>query len=188
MKTEKLRFCLLTLATFGSLFASSAMWSDQMDCSGTKKSKERPYTEVIHPGDLPDHEMRQAIRTHVISSKNADFDGSELTVYSLEDSYVVMQDGAVTRTEVPPWALPQGGTSVGYFLYTLKNGEKIWAKFDSVYSTTSTQGSWETRYQGVFRFVGGTGKYAGIHGGGHYEGKVTPAAGFEETFVCSAQY
>jgi hypothetical protein len=146
------------------------MWADQMDCSGTKKSRERPYTEVIHPGDRPDHEMIQAIRTHVISSKDADFDGSEQTVYAHQDAFA----GA--------------GTSVGYFLYTLKNGEKIWAKFDSVYSTTSTQGSWETRYQGVFRFVGGTGKYAGIRGGGHYTGKVAPAAGFEETSVCSAQY
>jgi hypothetical protein len=43
-------------------------------------------------------------------------------------------------------------------------------------------------YQRVFRCVGGTGKYADIRGGGHYRGKVTPTAGFEEAFVCSAEY
>jgi hypothetical protein len=188
MKIRKASCLLAAIAAFGNLFASSESWATAMDCSGTKKSKERPYTEVLQLGDHTGHEMRQAIRTHVISSKNADFDGSEQTVYAHEDSYAVMQDGGGIRTEVPSWAVPQAGTSVGYFLYTLTNGEKIWAKFDSVYSTTSTRGSRETTYQGVFRFVGGSGKYASIRGGGHYEGKITPIAGFEESFVCSAQY
>jgi hypothetical protein len=141
-----------------------------MDCSGTKKSRASPYSEDIRPGDRPDHLLRQAIRIHVISSKDPDFDGSEQTVYAHEDHFA----GA--------------GTSVGYFLYTLKNGEKIWAKFDSVFSTIWAQGSWEAAYQGVFHFVGGTGKYAGIRGGGHYKGKIMPGAGFDEVSVCSAQY
>lgn len=170
MNMRKVSCLLAAFAAFGNLLASSESWAAAMDCSGTKKSKERPYTEVIRPGDRPDHEMIQAIRTHVISSKDADFDGSEQTVYAHQDAFA----GA--------------GTSIGYFLYTLKSGEKIWAKFDSVYSTKPTQGSWEATYQGVFRFVEGTGKYAGIRGGGHYEGKITPTAGFEESFVCSAQY
>jgi hypothetical protein len=191
MKIGELSCCLVAAVAFGSLFAGSPTFAEQMDCSGTKKSKERPYTEVIRPGDRPDHEMRQAIRTHVISSKDADFDGSEQTVYAHEDSYANAASG------IDGISAAQSGTSVGYFLYTLKNGEKIWAKFDSVYSTssgapaystTSTQGSWEVTYQGVFHFVGGTGKYAGIRGGGHYKGKVTPTAGFEENSVCSAQY
>lgn len=67
----KVSCCLVAAVAFGSLFAGSPTFAEQMDCSGTKKSKERPYTEVIRPGDRPDHEMRQAIRTHVISSKDA---------------------------------------------------------------------------------------------------------------------
>jgi hypothetical protein len=53
-----------------------------------------------------DHEMILAIRTHVISSKDADFDGSEQTVYALQDEYACV------------------GTQMGNFLYTLKSGEK----------------------------------------------------------------
>jgi len=170
MKMQTASCIVAAIAAFGNFFASGGSWAAALDCSGTKKSKEKPYTEVIRPGDRPDHEMIQAIRTHLISSKDTDFDGSEQTVYAHQDAYA------------------GSGTSVGYFLYTLKSGEKIWAKFDSVYSTTSTAGSWEVTYQGVFHFVGGTGKYSGIRGGGHYEGKVTPTVGFEESFACSAQY
>jgi hypothetical protein len=170
MKMGTLSRCLVPVAAFASLFASSPTWADTMDCSGTKRSKARPYEEDIRPGDRPDHILRQAIRIHVISSKDADFDGSEQTVFAHEDIFA------------------NAGTSVGYFLYTLKNGEKLWAKFDSVYSMTSAQGTWEVTYQGVFNFIAGTGKYAGIRGGGHYKGKVTPGVGFEETSVCSAQY
>jgi hypothetical protein len=148
MKTGKRRCSLIAAGICGGVFAITHAWADSMDCSGTKKSKDRPYTEDIRPGDLPDHVMRQAIRTHVISSKDADLDGSEQTVFAHEGYYA------------------KAGTSVGYFLYTLKSGDKIWARFDSVASTVSMQGSWEATYQGAFRFIAGTGKFSGIRGRG----------------------
>jgi len=114
--------------------------------------------------------MILAIRTRVISSNDRDFDGSEQTVYAYHDEYA------------------HSGTQEGYFLYTFKSGEQIWAKFSSVNSTTSAQGSWEVTYQGVFRFISGTGKFAYIRGGGNYQGKVRPTTGFDETSVCSAEY
>jgi hypothetical protein len=170
MKMRKATCLFAAMAALGNVFVSSASWADTIDCSGTKRSKDQPYTEVIRPGDRPDHEMVQAVRKHSISSKSADFDGSEQTVYAHQDEFA------------------HAGTQSGYFLYTLKSGEKIWAKFDSVDSVSRTQDSWEATYQGVFRFVEGTGKFAHIRGGGHYRGKVTPTAGFEEIFVCSADY
>ena len=170
MSTKKLRCYVVAFASFAGIIASSATWAEQMDCSGTKKSKAAPYTEIIRPGDRPDHEMIQAIRIHIISSKDPDFDGSEQTVYAHHDEYA------------------HAGTQAGYFLYTLKSGEKIWAEFNSVNSRTGAQDSWEFTYQGVFRFIGGTGKYAHIRGGGHYQGKVRSSTGFEEISVCSAEY
>lgn len=158
--------CVILATGLGSMHAQA----DSIDCSGTKRSKSAPYLEKIAPGDRIDHEMRQAIRVHTISSRADDFQNSEQTVYAHEDRFA------------------DAGTSVGYFLYTLKSGEKVWAKFDSVFATASTQAGWEVTYQGVFHFVSGTGKYAGIRGGGHYEGKITQADGFEEKFTCSAQY
>jgi len=170
MTTWKANTLLTVMAAVGYLFVTSQSWAAAIDCSGTKKSKTAPFREVIQPGDRSDHDMILAIRTHAISSKDPDFDGSEQTVYALQDEYA------------------HAGTQTGYFLYTLKSGEKIWAKFDSMDSTGGTREAWEVTYQGVFRFIGGTGKYATVHGGGHYQGKVRPTTGFDETFVCSMEY
>lgn len=154
--------CTLTLL-------ANPSWAAESDCSGTKKSKATLSREVIRPGDSPDHELTLAVRTHAISSKSAVLDGSELTVYAFHDEH--------RRT----------GRQTGCFLYRLQDDERIWAKFDSVNFFAGKGDSWEATYQGVFRFIGGTGKYTAIRGGGHYQGKVRPATGFEEIFTCSME-
>lgn len=170
MKPDAL-FCMLgSVMTVASLTVVDAAQAAKIDCSGTKTSKDVPYREVINPGDRPDHELVLAIRNHAIASIHPEFDGSTQTAYAMHDEY------------------RSGGTQSGYFLYTLQNGEKIWARFNSVDVVKSMQGSWEATYQGTFRFIDGTGKYAHIRGGGSYQGKVTPTAGFQETFVCEAEY
>ena len=161
---------MAAITTLSAAIVGAAANAATMDCSGTKQSKGQPAPEVIRPGDRPDHELRLSIRNHRISGKDADFDESEQTAYSLEDVY------------------GGSGPIVGYFMYTLKSGEKLWAKFDSITEMTRPGSDWEFNYQGTFRLIGGTGRYAAIRGGGHYRGKVTPERGFEETSVCSADY
>lgn len=161
---------MAAITTLSAAMVGAAANAATMDCSGTKTSKGQPAPEVIRPGDRPDHELRLSIRNHRISSQDADFDESEQTAFSLEDVYA------------------GSGPIVGYFMYTLKSGEKLWAKFDSITERTRTGANWEFNYQGTFRFVGGTGRYAAIRGGGHYRGKVTAEHGFEETSACSAEY
>ena len=168
---NKNTFVLIAIVAIGLTAAGAPARADTMDCSYTKRSLSSPYSEVIDLGDDPSHKMKQQIRVHLVSSKDPNFDGAEQTVYAHHDEY----DNA--------------GTSVGYFLYSLKSGEKIWAKFDSIYSVSGLgTPDWEATYQGVFHFVSGTGKYAGISGGGHYRGTVTPDVGFNETSVCRAVY
>jgi hypothetical protein len=168
---NKPTFLLTMIVTSSLALAGGPAHAGEMDCSATKRSISSPYSEVINLGDDPSHKLMQQIRVHLISSKDPDFDGAEQTVYAHQDEYA----GA--------------GTSVGYFLYTLKSGEKIWAKFDSVYSVAGMGTfDWKATYQGVFHFISGTGKYAGIRGGGNYQGTVLPDIGFNETSVCSAQY
>lgn len=155
--------CILTLL-------ANAAWAVETDCSGTKKSRAALVREIIRPGDRSDHELILAVRTHAISSKSPVLDESELTVYAFHDEYA------------------RAGRQTGYFLYTLKDGEKLWAKFESVNSMEGRGEVWEVTYQGVFRFIGGTGRYTSIRGGGHYQGKVRPESGFDETFVCAMEY
>lgn len=168
---NRLSRILIVIVASGFAAAGGIAHAGEMDCSGTKRSLSSPYSEVIQLGDDPSHKMMQQIRVHLISSNDPDFDGAEQTVYAHQDEYA----GA--------------GTSVGYYRYTLKSGEKIWAKYDSTYSVAGLgTADWKATYQGVFHFVSGTGKYAGIRGGGHYQGTVTPSVGFNETSVCSAVY
>ncbi len=168
---NKPSFLLIVIVASSLAAAGGPARAAEMDCSYTKRSLSSPYSEVINLGDDPSHKMMQQIRVHLISSSDPDFDSAEQTVYAHQDEYA----GA--------------GTSVGYYRYTLKSGEKIWAKFDSTYLVAGWGTTdWEATYQGVFHFISGTGKYAGIRGGGNYRGTVKPGAGFNETTVCWAEY
>jgi len=157
------------VAAMGSLLATGLASAEQMDCSWSKQSKERMSYQEIRPGDRPDRQLRQYIRIDAVSSKNPQFDGTEQTVYVHED------------------LTGNAGRHSGYTAFVLKDGEKLWTKWEGVHYTIRTGGTWEARYQGVFHFIAGTGKYEAIRGGGHYEGIVTPV-GLTEDSVCSASY
>ena len=169
MSTVKIFRILFVVATLGSSFVTSFASAELMDCSGSKVSKERSSYEVISPGDRPDRQLRQYIRVDLIASKWPEIDGTEQTVFVHED--------IVGNT----------GHHSGYGDFVLKNGEKLWYKFDGVSSVVRDGSTWEAQYQGVFHFIAGTGRYKAVRGSAHYHGKATPA-GLTEDFVCSAVY
>jgi hypothetical protein len=83
-----------------------------------------------------------------------------------------------------------GGTGLesGYNVSTLKNGEKLWTKWEGTHYFVPKGGDvWEIPYVGVFRYIAGTGKYKAIRGGGYYKGVATPAGNTAE-FICEAEY
>ena len=169
MSAVRIFLNMLVVATLASVFATGIASAELMDCSGSKQSKERRSYEVISPGDRPDRSLRQYIRVDIISSKNPEIDGTEQTVYVHEDNV--------------------GGTGhhSGYGDFVLKNGERLWYKFEGVHYTSTRDGVWGSHYQGVFHFIAGTGKYKAIRGDAHYQGIVT-STGLTEDFVCSALY
>ncbi len=157
------------VATLGSMVASGFALAEKMDCSSSKKSKRMVSSEVIKPGDRPDRELVQIVRIDVVSSANPEFDGAEQTVYGHSD-----QIGGT-------------GSHNGYSVTTLKSGEKLWTKYEGVHHRTKKGDTWETRVQGISRFIEGTGKYTAIRGGSYYQGVTTPAGYTQET-VCEAEY
>jgi hypothetical protein len=158
------------IAAVALLLMSHSATAEKIDCSNSKKSKQEISSRAIEPGDRPDRRMRQFVRIDISSSKNSEWDGAEQTVYGHSDS---------VATE---------GTHAGYSVATLKSGEKVWAKFEGVHYVVSRDGNaWERHTQGVFRFIGGTGKYKTIRGGGYYLGIATPA-GLTEDDICEAEY
>jgi len=175
-------FCTaFVIATMGSAFLVTPVLAqkilhdagpagEKMDCSGSERSKQQVSSDAIKPGDRPDHVLVQFVRIDVYSSNNPEFDGSEVTWYGHIDGIAAY------------------GAHSGYQAQTLKSGETLWAQFDGVGYTVGTRDAWEIRYQGLFHFVGGTGKYKAIRGGGYYSGVLTPAGVNEEIPVCSAEY
>jgi len=157
-------FCTtFVISTLVGVFGTGSALAEKWDCSGSKKSKQIISIEVIGPGDRPDRALVQLVRVDVFP------DGSEETVYEHDD-----QIGGT-------------GTHSGYSVINLKSGERLWTKYEGVHYTVPKGDAWESRFQGVFRFIAGTGKYKAIRGGGHYQGIGTRAGSTSES-VCEAEY
>src|SRR5690349_12270233 len=106
MKLSRSLLLLLLLS-----LASTPVFAEKLDCSGTKKSKEQLQPTTLKPGDVPDRELVQFERIDVLSSPNPELNGIEQHVYVQLDHV--------------------GGTGEhsGYAMFPLKSGEKLWAKF-----------------------------------------------------------
>jgi len=154
----------------GILLISASARAETMDCSYSKKSKQEISSQAIEPGDRPDRRMNQFVRVDVLSSKHPEWDGAEQVVYGHSDT------------------VGGSGTNMGYSVTTLKNGEKIWSKWEGVqYLVSKGAAGYELFFQGVFRFIAGTGRCKAIRGGGHYRGMATPA-GLTQDSACEAEY
>lgn len=152
-----------------SLLAPGATYSATLDCSHTKTRSVEVFRHTLNPGDRPDRELVQVSTVDVWTSDNPDLDGVEETVNVHLDHV-----GAT-------------GNHNGYSKWPLNTGETLWVKFNGVHHLVTDGDTWEVPYQGVFRFIAGTGKYKAIRGGGWYEG-VTNEKGKSEILHCSAEY
>jgi hypothetical protein len=68
------------------------------------------------------------------------------------------------------------GTNRGYFEIAHPTGDKTFTSFEgTVTATPKPGGPPEVTFEGKWSYVGGTGKFTGITGGGTYKGGLTPA-------------
>jgi hypothetical protein len=81
---------------------------------------------------------------------------------------------------VDEWTLNQfdytdgSGPHRGYFLDTHEDGSQTYGTYEGAQKTVANaDGSWESTWEGKYRYVGGTGKYKNIKGAGTYRGKAT---------------
>jgi len=154
----------------GLLLVSTPTVAEKIDCAYSKRTKQNVSNQVIEPGDRPDRRLSQYVRVDVLSSKSPEWDGAEQVVYGHSDT------------------VGGSGISTGYSMTTLKTGEKVWSKWESVqYLVPKGGDDWEVPFHGVFRFIAGTGKYKAIRGGGHFEGAATPG-GITQENACEAEY
>ena len=94
-----------------------------------------------------DHILVQWERRDAVSSPDPDWNGTEAVYYEQADE--VAGSAVVT----------------GYAVLTFKNGDKAFYRIDGAYTGTYREsGAWEGTAEGLYRFVGGTGKYKNIKG------------------------
>jgi len=102
------------------------------------------------------HEITQEIGLGDLKFSNPDFKVKEEWTYGQSDTI----DGS--------------GTQRGYFLDTHEDGSHTYGTFQGTVKTSSKpDGSWETIWEGTYQYVGGSGKYKNIKGGGTYKGKAS---------------
>jgi hypothetical protein len=100
----------------------------------------------------------------------ADMPGYSLTLYELHRTFpkdppmfagVHLKDQWVRGTTD---TVDGNGTVIGYVIYNLENGDKIFGKFDGISQVATGQSSDKRAVTGSIVLTGGTGKMRGIRG------------------------
>jgi hypothetical protein len=144
----------------------SAQAAEKKKISGTGKILQVISKTTLYLGDVPNHELSQEVRKQIYTPTNPppDWDvAEEVVAYEQSDS------------------VAGSGSHRSYAVNRLKNGEERYEKAEGTHKTTvKAGGAWETTFEGKFEWIGGTGKYKNIKGGGTYKGRATAeGASFE---------
>jgi len=109
------------------------------------------------PGDKPGHELMMVRRMDTISYSDPIFSSGQAVVATFAD-YTA-----------------GSGPHRGYFAVTHPNGDKTFTTYEGIAKATpNASGPPDVTFEGKWSFVGGTGKFDGISGGGTYKGGGTP--------------
>lgn len=147
----------------GITMIDSAEAGEKRTFSFTKTLVRDVSKNDIIPGDNPKHKMTQWVRISSVKYSDSEFRSSEDWGYGQVDSYAGT------------------GTHRGYTVSIYENGDQTFQKWEGTHKTTIIEnGGWESKYEGTYKYLGGTGKFENIKGEGVYRGKITPIDRTEE--------
>jgi hypothetical protein len=165
------RIAKLTLTTVAlvslaiALPAGDALAQQKQRVSYKASAENSKYTQqhTIDVGDVPGHQVRafEIYRTYPTNAPV--FNGLKLKE---------------TWTRSVTDYVDGNGTSTGYNVYVLENGDKFFARY-ALIAQNAGAGKLTTTTTGTI--TGGTGKFAGIQGLVRSSGTADPKAGFAET-------
>jgi len=109
------------------------------------------------PGDKPGHELMLVRRMDVITYSDPVFNSGQAVVATFADFTA------------------GNGPHRGYFAVTHPSGDKTFTTYEGIAKATPKPGGPpDVTFEGKWSYVGGTGKFEGISGGGTYKGGGTP--------------
>jgi hypothetical protein len=113
--------------------------------------------------NVPNHEVVQELILQKSRFSSPDF--------APEEEWIHLQTDQTDGT----------GSHRGYYIEIHPGGEQTYGTFDGTHKTVAKDdGSWSSTWEGTYRYVGGTGKYKNIKGGGTYRGRASPKEPFYE--------
>jgi hypothetical protein len=160
---------LLILAGISALSMSEAWAQEKCKRSGVTLAQDTKYTQqhVIDVGDVAGHQVRIYEIHRTPSNAKPNCEGLKV-----KEGF---SHGYSDYTNL-------NGRSWGYDVNIFENGDKIFSQYSGTVQTSiNPDGSKKTIYTGVATFVGGTGKYRGVHGMSRNTTNFNPATGFNES-------
>ena len=144
----------LYVASFALMMFSACGVSAQETCkrSGEVPAANTTYTQqhVLDVGDTPGHQIRIVEQHRTYPDAQPNCEGIKET-----ESWTRAFSDYIDRN----------GRAWGYTVTMLENGDKIFSEFNGTSQTfTDSNGKKESRFTGVTRYTGGTGRYKGIRG------------------------
>jgi hypothetical protein len=131
--------------------------AEKKKISGTNKPKQTVSQTTVSPGDVPNHELVSRVYINTVTGSDPDWKDIEEHLYEQADQ--------VAGT----------GTHRGYSMRVHPNGDRSYGSYEGTHKTTiKGDRSWETTFEGTWKWTSGTGKFKNIKGSGTYKGKATP--------------
>jgi hypothetical protein len=149
------------------LTAAPASAEDRCKFSWDASAAETKYPQqlMMDVGDVPGHKIGAYEQHRTFSDPKPNCEGRKI-VEQWSHGFRDMID--------------RNGRSWDYAVFTLDNGDKIFAEVSGTVQTeVQPDGSGKTAYEGTQRWVGGTGRYLGVRGIQHDHALIEYTAGGE---------
>lgn len=161
---------LMTFVMISFSFPSLAAEKKKFSMS-TKMEKLISQNYLVASGDFR-NVLKQGVSLNIITDHtDPNVIGAEETAYWLSDQLNGLQ-----------YTLTENGLTVT----RSKDGDYFYSRWESILKTTKQDlANWELDSESSFQFIGGTGKYVGIKGGGTCRGKRTPK---EDLAKCEGEW
>lgn len=152
--------CLISLL---ALAAAPALAGERHTLTYVKTEALTVSRSSFEIGDVPNHTLVQEVQHHRSTFSDPQFTPKDEWVHSLTEE----TDGT--------------GTHRGHFLQIHEGGDRTYGSFEGHHVTINRpDGSWAVKWEGTYRYLGGSGRYRGIRGEGTYTGRSTPNEPFHE--------
>jgi hypothetical protein len=149
--------CIVILAALGGLAAQAG---EKKQLVGKNKPLYYLSQSTSLVGDVPGHEIQQAVLVLANSANDPDWTDMQATHFLQFDQ----TNGS--------------GSHRGYGENLHQGGDKNYFRFEGTHKTLAKgNGSWETTTEGIYTLHGGTGKFKNMKGKGTYKCKQTPEDG-----------